>query len=95
MELKNVPLRDIAIDPLAKELATSDEAQHYLEYFKKAYSNQFTMKLCVLTVVPPALVTEMRPFVAPAGTVAWTESTFRTWNMAATPLNFSEVVPTK
>jgi hypothetical protein len=39
MEVQKVPLREIKIDLLARELATSEEAQPYLDYFKKFYSN--------------------------------------------------------
>jgi hypothetical protein len=39
MEVKNIPLKEIKIDPLAHELATSEETQPYLDCFKKAYSN--------------------------------------------------------
>lgn len=36
---EKVPLHEIKIDPLARELATSEDAQPYLDYFMKAYSN--------------------------------------------------------
>jgi len=39
MDQKNIPLRDIKIDPLAKELITSDRAVPYLDYLRKAISN--------------------------------------------------------
>ncbi|MFZ0300829.1 MAG: hypothetical protein WAM13_20945 [Candidatus Sulfotelmatobacter sp.] len=36
---EKVPLHEIKIDPLARELATSEDAQPYLNYFMTAYSN--------------------------------------------------------
>ena len=39
MEQKNIPLKDIKIDSLAKELASSEGTRPYVDYFKKAYSN--------------------------------------------------------
>jgi hypothetical protein len=39
MEQKRVSLKDIKIDPLAKELASSEEARPYIDYFVKAYRN--------------------------------------------------------
>jgi hypothetical protein len=38
METKNVPLKDIKIDPLAEELSNSDEARRYLDYFTRSIS---------------------------------------------------------
>jgi len=32
MEVQKVSLKDIKIDPLAKDLATSEDAQPYLDY---------------------------------------------------------------
>jgi hypothetical protein len=39
MEATKVPLKEIKVDPLAQELATSDGTRPYLDCFKKAYSN--------------------------------------------------------
>jgi hypothetical protein len=39
METQKIPLNEIKTDPLAHELATSEETQPYLDCFKKAYSN--------------------------------------------------------
>ena len=39
MEMRNVPLRGIKVDPLAHELATSEGTQPYLDCLIKAYSN--------------------------------------------------------
>ena len=39
MEMRNVPLRDIKIDPLAHELATSEGNRPYLDCLIKAYRN--------------------------------------------------------
>ena len=38
MESKNIPLKDIVIDPLAKELVGSEASKPYVDYFTKAYS---------------------------------------------------------
>ena len=38
MEPEKIPLKDIAIDPLAQELVRSEEARPYTDYFMKAYS---------------------------------------------------------
>jgi hypothetical protein len=38
MEVKNVPLKDIKIDPLAEELSNSEEARPYLDYFTRSVS---------------------------------------------------------
>jgi hypothetical protein len=38
METHRVSIADIKIDPLAEELANSEEARPYLDYFKKAIS---------------------------------------------------------
>jgi hypothetical protein len=37
MEVKNIPLKDIKIDPLAHELATSEGTQPYLDCLIKGY----------------------------------------------------------
>ena len=34
-----IPLKEIAIDPLAQELVRSEQARPYTNYFMKAYSN--------------------------------------------------------
>jgi hypothetical protein len=39
METHKVSLKDIKTDPLAHELATSQDVQPYLDWLKKAYSN--------------------------------------------------------
>jgi len=39
MEMRNVPLRGIKIDPLAHELATSEGTRPYLDCVIKAYRN--------------------------------------------------------
>ncbi len=51
MEQKNIPLKDIKIDPLAKELVTSEKAKPYLDYFKKALSNDAAGALAALKVL--------------------------------------------
>jgi hypothetical protein len=38
MEVKNVPLKDIKIDPLAEELSNSEEARPYVDYFTRSIS---------------------------------------------------------
>jgi hypothetical protein len=38
MEVKNVPLKDIKIDPLAEELSNSEDARPYLDYFTRSIS---------------------------------------------------------
>ena len=54
------------------------------------------MKLVALVPVPPEVVTEMGPVVAPAGTVAVIRVLLFTVNVVAdTPLNFTEVAPVK
>ena len=60
-----------------------------------AVSSYSTTKLSVLAVVPPALVTETGPVVAPPGTVATTLPVFSTRKLALTPLNVTAVAPTK
>src|SRR5207249_4042999 len=44
---------------------------------------------------PPGLVTTIGPVVAPVGTVARTSESFETVNVAASPLNFTDVVRRK
>lgn len=39
MEPEMIPLKEIAIDPLAQELVRSEQARPYSNYFMKAYSN--------------------------------------------------------
>ncbi len=39
MEMHELSLKDIKVDPLANELATSEETQPYLDCLKKTYSN--------------------------------------------------------
>lgn len=39
MEPEMIPLKEIAIDPLAQELVRSEQARPYTNYFMKAYSN--------------------------------------------------------
>jgi hypothetical protein len=39
MDVQKLSIKDIKIDPLATDLATSEEAQPYLDYFMKAYRN--------------------------------------------------------
>jgi len=39
MEQRNLRLRDIKIDPLAKELVASESAKPYLDYIKSALTN--------------------------------------------------------
>jgi hypothetical protein len=39
MEVQKISVKDIKVDPLANDLATSEEAQPYLEYLMKAYRN--------------------------------------------------------
>ena len=39
MEVQKISIKDIKIDPLATDLADSEEAQPYLDYFMKAYRN--------------------------------------------------------
>jgi hypothetical protein len=51
MEMHKVPLKEIKIDPLAHELATSQETQPYLDCCKKAYSNNTTGLEAALQVV--------------------------------------------
>jgi len=51
MEMHKVSLKDIKIDPLAHELATSQETQPYLDCFKKAYSNNTAGLEAALQVV--------------------------------------------
>jgi hypothetical protein len=43
--------------------------------------------------VPPGVVTEIVPLVAPAGTVVVMNSEPLTLNVAEVPLNFTSVVP--
>ena len=55
-----------------------------------------TVNVATLVVVPPAVVTEMGPVLAPVGTVTAicvAESTVKL--VAATPLNFTAVAPVK
>src|SRR5262245_13849062 len=54
-----------------------------------------TVKLEALVAVPPGVVTLSVPLVALAGTVVviWVLET--KWNVAATPLNLTELVPVK
>jgi hypothetical protein len=40
MEMHNVPLRGIKVDPLAHELATSEGTKPYLDCLIKAYRNK-------------------------------------------------------
>ena len=55
-----------------------------------------TVKLVALVPVPPEVVTEMGPVVAPVGTVAVIRVLLFTVNVVAeTPLNFTEVAPVK
>jgi len=51
MEMHKVPLKEIKIEPLAHELATSQETQPYLDCFKKAYSNNAAGLEAALQVV--------------------------------------------
>jgi hypothetical protein len=46
-------------------------------------------------VVPPGVVTAIRPVVAPVGTSAWMRVLAETLNFAATPLNVTDVAPVK
>lgn len=39
MQPEMIPLKEIAIDPLAQELVRSEQARPYTDYFMKAYSN--------------------------------------------------------
>src|SRR5208283_5150584 len=39
MEPEMIPVKEIAIDPLAQELVRSEQARPYTNYFMKAYSN--------------------------------------------------------
>ncbi len=55
-----------------------------------------TVKLVALVPVPPGVVTVMWPVTAPAGTSASTSVSVMTWKLvAATPPNFTAVVPVK
>ena len=51
--------------------------------------------MALLVVVPPALVTLIGPVVAPVGTVVVMVLAAFTLKLAAVPLNFTVVVPTK
>jgi hypothetical protein len=53
-----------------------------------------TVKLFLLVVVPPALVTVIGPLVAPDGTVAVMYPEASTTEAADVPLNVTAVVPT-
>src|ERR1700677_1867888 len=53
-----------------------------------------TVKLLLLVVVPPALVTDIVPLVAPAGTVAVMYPEASTTEAADLPLKVTAVVPT-
>jgi hypothetical protein len=52
-----------------------------------------TVKVCLLTAVPPGVVTEIVPVVASAGTVAVMNSEPSILKVAAAPLNFTAVAP--
>ena len=52
-----------------------------------------TVKAAELVAVPFGVVTETGPVVAPAGTTALISPSELTVKLAATPLNFTEVVP--
>ena len=39
MEPEIIPLKEIAIDPLAQELVRSEQSRPYIDYFMKDYSN--------------------------------------------------------
>ena len=39
MEPEMIPLKEIAIDPLAQELVRSEQARPYTDYLMKAYTN--------------------------------------------------------
>src|SRR6266487_406227 len=53
------------------------------------------VKSAELTAVPPGVVTEIGPVVAPEGTAVVIEESSVTANDATTPLNLTEVVPVK
>src|SRR2546426_12754938 len=55
----------------------------------------FTVKLVVLVVVPPGVVTRSGPVVAPVGTVARIAVSEVTVKLALTPLNVTAVAPVK
>jgi len=39
MEPEMIPLKEIAIDPVAQELVRSEQSRPYIDYFMKDYSN--------------------------------------------------------
>jgi hypothetical protein len=85
VKLAPVTVTDVPAAPLAGE---NDE-------IVGAAATVDTVKLAVLVPVPPALVTEIGPVVAPVGTVAVTCVSLLMVNVAAVPLNFTEVAPVK
>ena len=54
-----------------------------------------TVKIAALVAVPPGVVTEIVPVVAPVGTVAVTEVAVLVENVAAKPLNLTAVTPVR
>src|SRR5262245_55321573 len=54
-----------------------------------------TMKSYALLAVPFGVVTEIGPYLAPAGTVAWISVSESTVKTAGAPLNATEVAPVK
>ena len=50
MEMHNVPLRGIKVDPLAHELATSEGNRPYLDCLIKAYSNNAGLEAALQVV---------------------------------------------
>jgi hypothetical protein len=54
-----------------------------------------TVKVRLLVAVPPGVVTEIGPTVAPAGTIALIFVAELTVKVALTPLNLTEVAPVK
>jgi hypothetical protein len=51
MEMHNVPLRSIKVDPLAHELATSEGTKPYLDCLTKAYTKNIAGLEAALQVV--------------------------------------------
>jgi len=63
------------------------------DYARSSYYRYCTVKIILLSVVPPALVTAIGPLVAPTGTVAAMKCTLSTCREALTPLKVTLVVP--